>query len=273
MAEAVATSSDRRAEQMPIWPSAARIIATFAIFTFHYLGLLGRYQYRLSVWALLTFSFLSGYLAHARGTSRRSWAIKRYFSVMIPHWIVITPVLVANWATHYKPVTAVEALITFLGGNLFLTNPLYVITWYVTFVLLLYGYLFVDSYFRGWLRLLVSAAGFAFFGWLGYNEYFFPFSIGLCVAAWFPPRAKVARSAIATSIGRVSFRLQELCYPFFLAHGAVLLVMLRVTPFNPPVLFVAAFAVSVVAAFVIHIMSQPLLGLALATVGRNRPSA
>ena len=163
-------SNARRAETVPLWPSIARILATLAIFVFHYLGLLGLYQHRLSLWALLTFSFLSGYLAQSRGTARLPWVVRRYFSVMIPHWLVIGPVLVANWIVAYKPISPLTALVTFFGGNLFLENPLYVITWYVTFVLLLYAYLVVDSFLRGWPRLALTVVGFLFFRtWLGYR--------------------------------------------------------------------------------------------------------
>lgn len=260
-------SDARRVEDLPIWPSLARILATIAIFVFHYLGLLERYQYRLSVWALLTFSFLSGYLAHARNTPRRPWIVKRYFSVMIPHWIVITPVLVANAATGYKPISTGEAIITFLGGNLFLSNPIYVITWYVTFVLLLYGYLLIDSYADGWQRLAVTAIGLVAFGRLALNEYFVPFSIGLYLAALLPPRLAVGRTKVTASVARLLFRVQELCYPFFLAHGAVLLAMLKVFRFSPVPLFVVSLLMSVVAAWVVESLSRPLMKFAIQTLG------
>lgn len=134
---------------MPIWPSVARVAATLAIFVSHYLGLIELDQYRVTFWALPTFAFLSGYLGQARNTSRVRWAARRYLSIMIPHSVVIVPVIIANWAFQYKPVSLSAGAVTFLGGNLFLDSPLYVITWSVTFVLMLYVYLLCDSALTG----------------------------------------------------------------------------------------------------------------------------
>jgi peptidoglycan/LPS O-acetylase OafA/YrhL len=249
-----------RTELMPMWPSVARIVATLAIFVFHYLGLLGLYQYRLSMWALFTFAFLSGYLANARNVPRVQWAVKRYLSVMIPHWLVIGPVLVANWATHYKPISPSAALVTFLGGNLFLENPLYVITWYVTFVLLLYAYLLVDSFFAGWKRLVVTAAGFMVFGrWLGCGEYYLPFTVGLYLAAWVPPAPRLSRGEVARRAAPALFKLQQLCYPFFLVHGAVQLAMIRVTGLTPLLLFAASLSTTILLAAVLQRMADQLM--------------
>jgi hypothetical protein len=261
----------RRAETVPLWPSIARIVATLAIFVFHYLGLLGLYQHRLSVWALLTFSFLSGYLAQSRGTARLPWAARRYFSVMIPHWLVIGPVLLANEIFQYKQISPLTALVTFFGGNLFLDNPLYVITWYVTFVLLLYGYLLLDSFATGWQRVVLTVAGFLFFAHFGYAEYFLAFSVGLYLSAWAPPRLNLSRSAWMRSTAVGLFEAQQLCYPFFLVHGGVQLGMVKLTGLSPAPLFVTSLLLSVTAAFAVHRVSEPLLKRATgAIVGRPR---
>jgi hypothetical protein len=265
-------SVERRPETVPLWPSVARIVATLAIFVFHYLGLLGLYQHRLSMWALLTFSFLSGYLAQSRGTPRVHWAARRYFSVMIPHWLIIGPVLVANAVVRYKPITPLTALATFFGGNLFLENPLYVITWYVTFVLLLYAYLLVDSLVDGWHRLVLSALGFLFFDrWLACGEYFVAFTVGLYSSAWAPPRLNPCRRAFSRAVARLLFHAQQLCYPFFLAHGGIQLAMLRFTSFNPRSLFISSLLLSAAAAVVVDRMTQPLLRLATTAVTGQRP--
>lgn len=252
-------SHARHVDTLPIWPSAARIMATCAIFAFHYLGLVGRYQYRLSLWALVTFSLLTGYLAQPRSRSRRQWAVRRYFSIMIPHWLVTLPVIGANWVVGYKPVSWASALVTFLGGNLFLQNPLYVITWYVGFVLLLYAYLFVDGFLKGWTRLLLAAAGFLFFGtWLELRENYLAFLAGLAMAAWLPPQPNEHRGVQMRVVARNLFRMQEVCYPFFLVHGAVLLAVLRVLPSGPAAIAVA-FGASVIGALAVDAISRPLL--------------
>jgi hypothetical protein len=191
--------------------------------------------------------------------SRTAWAARRYFSVMIPHWIVITPVLLANWLFQYKPVSVGTAIVTFMGGNLFLHDPVYVITWYVTFVLLLYAYLLIDSFFRGWQRLIVSAFGFAFFGWMGTNEYFWPFTVGLYAAAWFPIRLHTARRPMIARLAGVSYQLQELCYPFFLVHGGIQLVFFKLGWTAPVPLFVASLAASCVAAVIVAEIAKPAM--------------
>ena len=254
-------------ELLPIWPSVARVLAALSIFMFHYFGLVQTPRWWLSAIGLATFSFLSGYLAHARKTPRRRWIVKRYFSVMIPHWVVILPVLAANAAIEYKPVSAGAAVITFLGGNLFLSNPIYVITWYVTFVLLLYAYLLADSFVDGWHRLLLTGLALPVFHWLDCAQYFIAFSIGLYLSTWFPPNPVRARQRLEAELARVTFRAQELCYPFFLAHGAVLLGMLKVLRLGPVPLLVVSLLVSVVAAWVVQTASRPLLRLALDAFG------
>ncbi len=65
---------------------------------------------------------------------------------MVPYWLVIFSVIIANYVFQYKTVSIVSQIVTILGGNLFLMNSLYVIAWYVTFVLLLYCYVFVESF-------------------------------------------------------------------------------------------------------------------------------
>ena len=61
-----------------LWPSVARLIATIAIFVFHYRALIGKHHYHLNVYAILTFCFLSGYLSKGRLLNPHKWFIRRY---------------------------------------------------------------------------------------------------------------------------------------------------------------------------------------------------
>jgi hypothetical protein len=180
---------------------------------------------------------------------------------MIPHWIVITPVLIGNWIVHYKPVSLPQAIVTFLGGNLFLADPLYVITWYVGFVLLLYVYLLADSFAAGWQRWLLAAAGFVAFDAIGCREYFVPFLLGLLAATWRPPQLSRDRPPAVRRVARITFRLQELCYPFFLAHGGVQLIVYKLRLFNDATAFAVAFGASVIAAMAINSIAAMADGL------------
>jgi hypothetical protein len=263
---------NRNPEALPIWPSIARITATLAIFVFHFLGLLRLDQHRLSMNALYTFAFLTGYLAQHRGVSRARWAVKRYFSVMIPYWLIIAPVLVANWLTHYKAVSVAGMLVTLAGGNLFLENPVYVITWYVTFVLLLYAYLLVDSCFAGYRRVAVSVAGYLLFSvWLGCGEYFVPFLAGMYLGGWMPAKPVSARPLWARRLARGLFEVQRVCYPFFLTHGGLQLALIRLTDWTPMTVAAVAFGGTVLIALVIHRASESLLAVVIARLdGRGR---
>jgi hypothetical protein len=264
-------SQSRNPDLLPMWPSVARIAATFAIFLFHYLGLLGLNQHRLSMYALDTFLFLTGYLAQHRHTSRLRWAAKRYFSVMIPYWLIIGPALVANWVAHYKPITPGAVAVTLMGGNLFLANPVYVITWYVTFVLLLYGYLLVDSCFSGVSRLVVTAAGYVVFDvWLDRAEYFIPFILGMYIGGLVPPRPVAARSLVGRRAARALFTMQRLCYPFFLAHGGLQLALVRFTSWSPVTLFVVSLTATIAASVVVELVSEPLLRVVIGRLPRRQ---
>jgi hypothetical protein len=266
-------SQNRKPDVLPIWPSVARIAATMAIFLFHYLGLLGLDQHRLSMYALDTFLFLTGYLAQHRNTSRVRWATKRYFSVMIPYWLIIGPALAANWLSHYKPVTPGALAVTLMGGNLFLANPVYVITWYVTFVLLLYVYLLVDSCFNGAWRLVVAAAGYVVFSlWLDRAEYFVPFIFGMYIGGLMPPRPVAARSPVERRAARTLFTMQRLCYPFFLTHGGLQLALVRFTAWSPVTLFVVSLSATIVASVLVDRVSEPLLRVVIGRLPSRQPT-
>jgi hypothetical protein len=258
-----------RRDAPALWASVARIAATFSIFVFHFLHLEGLPQHRLDFGALLTFSFLSGYFSDARRGSRGAWFAKRYFSVMIPHWLVIVPVLIANAVEHYKPVTATTALITVLGGNMFLVNPLYVITWYVTFVLLLYSYALADSFLHGSARWLLAAAGLLLFGVeLGRYHYYIAFLLGLLMQSL--PVGQARRSAEPSPLSLRLFAWQRFCYPFFLTHGAVLLAFVQKTELGGARLFAIALAISALSAIALERVATPLIRMAVTAVG-GRP--
>jgi hypothetical protein len=261
-----------RRDAPSLWASVARIAATFCIFAFHFLHLEGLPQHRLDFGALLTFSFLSGYFADARRGSRRVWFAKRYFSVMIPHWLVIVPVLIANAVEQYKPVTPTTAVITVLGGNMFLVNPVYVITWYVTFVLLLYTYALADSFLHGSARWLLAAAGLLLFGVeLGRYHYFIAFLLGLLMQSL--PARRATGPAEPSPASLRLFAWQRFCYPFFLTHGAVLLAFVQKTDLHGVRLFTISLAISAVTAIAVERVASPLIRMAVTAAGGRTRTA
>jgi hypothetical protein len=257
-------TSEDRIPQPLIWPSVARLAATGAIFVFHFLGLLEYDQYALDFYAILTYCFLSGYLARINKGARLKWGITRYFRIMIPYWLVIIPVVLANEVVQYKTVTWIEDTVTIFGGNLFLENPPYVIAWYITFVLILYAYAIIESFFRSYSLVICMILGAVAFGfWLGQGYYFLAFVVGLRLSRWWRPEYPIIRvSWLSRYSSQWLFVAQRYCYSFFLVHGAVLLFFVKKTSISENTIFIASFFLSSVLSVVIYRIGKPIQMLA-----------
>ena len=240
--------------------SLARIIATIGIFVYHYLVLIGIYPYRLDFFAILTFCFLSGYFINITKYSRYEWIIKRYLGIMIPYWLVIIPVIIANQIFQYKThLSFVDYTLTILGGNMLLSDPLYVIGWYITFVVLLYSYAFMESLFKSWKKFLIIVLGvFIFFIWLDKGFYFLSFFIGLRLSEWCAVSWSKEGDSFRRKITRILFVAQRYCYSFFLIHGAVLLFFFRKTDVSAINMFVISFIITILLSIVFYGTSEKL---------------
>ncbi len=242
-----------------IWPSVARLTATGAIFLFHYLGLLEYDQYRLDFFAIMTFCFLSGYLIKIDKKARHEWAIMRYFGIMVPYWLVIIPVMVVNEVIQYKTVSPAEYVVTLFGGNLFLENPLYVLAWYVTFVLILYAYIFAESFFRSYMVVicrLIGAVIFVFLFRKGF--YFIAFFVGIFMSGRQRSESDIGGDRRIGDVSLWLFVAQRYCYSFFLVHGAVLLFFVKKTNVSEIVLFSVSFFLSAVLSVAVYMTSKLL---------------
>jgi len=242
-----------------IFPSLVRLVATGGIFTFHYLGLFEQYSYRLDFFAILIFCFLSGYLANISKSTRSSWAIRRYFGIMIPYWLVIFSIIFANYISQYKVTSPTALVVTVLGGNMFLDDPLYVIAWYVTFVLILYGYAFVESFFDSWHVLICMVIGALLFSiCLGKGYYFTAFIAGLRLSGLnfftYPKMISKKRCQLANCL----FILQRYCYSFYLIHGAVLLILVKRTNLTSFSVFWLTLVISSILSVVLYSISKPV---------------
>jgi len=157
-------SEINKSTTIEIWPSIARLIAISMIFIYHFLAHSGKDTHDLDFYGILIFSFLSGYLIKIGNDNRRIvWAINRYFSIMIPYWLVIIPMVIVNQILQYKPATAISTITTVLGGNLFLTNPVNVTAWYITFVLILYAFALLHSLCSSLQKIVLVIVGALFF--------------------------------------------------------------------------------------------------------------
>lgn len=251
---------DKKTDIEPeLWPSVARMIATFGIFVFHYFSLLGKAQHRLDFYSIMLFCFISGYLAKINTHNRSSWFIKRYFSIMIPYWFVIIPVVATNQIYHYKQVTYLSVIVTIIGGNLFLNNPVYVIAWYITFILLIYVYAVLETAMpaKGKIFFMViSTAAFSIVFHKGL--YFVAFILGSRISFWAPVERTNNRTPAREALVNTFLSVQKYCYPFFLVHGAVFIFLLHHTSVSLRYLFEWAFILSALSSKILYEVTKPI---------------
>ncbi len=238
--------------------SIARIFATMGIFYFHYLGLLGRNNHGIDLVCLLVFCFLSGYLSSAIQIQPLNWVYKRICMIMIPYWFIIVPVLIINRIVQYKETTLLSDFITMLGGNLFLNNPVYVIGWYVTFIIMLYLFVFIKCLSRNiTVEVIIWIFGCICFGVLLHKTYYFiSFALGCFVAKAFPlPKRNFLQM---NALDSVLFFIQEKCYNFFLVHGGVLLFVYVVLGITDSNMFYLGVLLSGVGSLLLGKITNPL---------------
>jgi hypothetical protein len=178
---------------------------------------------------------------------------------MVPYWLVIIPVMAANQIVQYKQLSSVQCGITLLGGNLFLENPLYVIAWYVTFVLILYAYAYLESFFHSYQIVICMFIGvMLFFFWLGNYNYFLVFLIGLRMSDGWRSENAGGGDGLWRQVSLWLFVIQRYCYAFFLVHGAVLLCLVKKTNVSEAALFLIGFFLSAVLAVALYTIGKPL---------------
>jgi hypothetical protein len=173
--------------------------------------------------------------------------------------LVIFPVIVANQVFQYKPVGLWTQIVTILGGNLFLDNPLYVIAWYVTFVLLLYVYAVAESFCNSWQKIICMAVGAAlFYSGSFVGKYFIAFIVGLRLSDWRPLRSSAEVGNARRRIASFLFVIQRYCYRFFLLHGAVLLIFAKKAAVSAHGLFWLSLTATAVLSIVLHSVARLL---------------
>lgn len=222
-----------------IWPSAVRIVATLLVFTYHYLSLVGKLKsYPVldkngyNICAL--FLFISGYYSLMSKGSPHKWLLRRVVGILVPYWVVIVPVLCANYLYKYKPALPWEYVAIFLGGSMFLDNPVYVISWFVTLILILYLTVYCSAVLKGYYKFVPYVACFAVlhYGFRMDNVLFLSFVAGYAVRSTLPVRAEspANRWCWHAPVAGTLFIVQSFCYSFFLVHGAVLVAAVKLFP-------------------------------------------
>lgn len=232
--------------------SVLRIIATILIFVFHYQGqTIGvTPDFRLDKIGIFIFVVISGYFSFRASIAPLKWLIKRVKQIMIPYWIVIALVLIVNSYVGYKDTNIWKNLIVFFGGSLFLKNPVYVISWFITYILLLY--LCVFFYFTikpSYLKLFflfLSGAVFYLFK-IGNIYYFIGFFSGLFFGKFWKQKQTNQRcSETKNVVGQYLYIVQNHSYSFFLLHGGILKLVFDVFMLSGVSAFIFSFLITTI---------------------------
>jgi hypothetical protein len=248
-----------------LWPSIARILATFGIFCFHYLGLMHLPNASIDTFAIIIYCLLSGYLINIKNVKPDVWFWKRYLMIMIPYWSVILPIIIINKIDNYKNTLFIDDLITVLGGNLFLENPVYVIAWYITFILLLYLYIYIYIILKSKLnKIILILLGSSYFLYLHCLSFFISFVVGLCMYKYLREDKDVIIGKGAY-LSEVLYKIQSYCYPFFLIHGGILMMLYHKFHLEGQNLFLWGLILSSFLAFILYKLSNPVIKLMVRT--------
>lgn len=234
-------------------------MATFGIFVFHFRGLERLQTYKIDFFSILAFCFITGYFSNSVDQSPYRWIITRILSILVPYWIVIIPVLIINKIIVYKRTSIFEDLITFFGGNLFLNDPVYVIGWYITFILIVYFFIFslsiIDNYIH---KLILHIFWFVIFFIFLEKEYYY-LSVLIGIFSQQNYNFNIKNINIYNVFLKFIFYLSSGCYSFFLVHGGILLFLVNYFKVKGSFLFISSLLLTLLSSFFVKFLSQYIL--------------
>lgn len=241
--------------------SSLRIIAVAGIFLFHILALYHYDNRNIDFYSILIFCFLSGYLSsNINKLNRLLWLKKRFFSIMVSYWIVIIPALVLNRFFNYKHTLLLGDIVTLLGGNMFLETKVYVEAWYITFVLLLYIFIFLQSFAKvPVIKLFCWFLAFLLFTAMGFSKsvYFLAFTLGFLLSQIVAPPKKAESGSNVLSI--LLFKIQRYGYDFFLLHGGILVFLSVVMKLDIVATIVLGLLITILGSLLLNKVSGSLI--------------
>ena len=245
-------------KKIPIlWASILRLTACMFIFIYHFLVLHTRPSYGLGSYGLYIFFFLAGWFAVNARKKPADWLKGRLRRIMIPYWPVIFAVLIANRIAGYKETTLLKDIMTFAGLSLFVENPVYVISWFITMIVMLDMSFFVFRIIKHTFWKIVSLMIFSIFFYTvtpGLIRSVFLFylgaGMGYVLRDWPGVSADLSQRFTWYRILNESlFTVQNYTYSFFLIHGAVLIFVIRTLKAQGMPAFVFALGLSVFSAY------------------------
>ena len=191
------------------------------------------------------FLVISGYFSYQPKVIPSRWILKRIKQIMIPYWIVISIVLVVNTIVNYKETNILKNFIVFFGGSLFVDDPVYVISWFITYILLLYLCVCIFTLFRSpYIKLLyLIFCGALFFLYkIGNLYYYIGFFLGYFVRYFYSTK-KIENLRIKKfdRINIFLYQIQNYSYSFFLIHAGVLHLFINLMTLSG----MAAFSLSI----------------------------
>ncbi len=246
------------------WVSILRIFATIQIFYFHFLGLFKLKNHGIDTIAIALFCLISGYLVYPIKEPTSQWVVKKYLQIIIPYWLVIICVIIINYIVRYKPKQLHELLVIFFSGGMFVRNPLYVISWYITFILCLYFMVALCNVPRNnFLKLFMIALSINFYYFVINRPfiYLISFAFGYLLK-FYCQKFDLSKILIPTTtnskLDHILFFLQNRCYSFFLIHGGVLLFFTKVYQLPKESCLISSFLLSGVLAHMHYIFSTKI---------------
>ncbi len=231
------------------WASLVRLFAMNAIFLFHFLGQRGYETFNLDVFGLHAFVFISGYFAFQNKISPLKWLKKRFLKILVPYWSVILVVIIINALIGYKSSSLFKDAMTFLGLSLFIENPVYVISWFITLILILYCFATVLMLVKNaiYRSVLMVTGFFAFLILVPSSDFFYIFFFGGFLFRQFFSGFRVLKikpKERMHAFNRALFLVQSHCYSFFLIHGGILLFFNKILKTNDIIALLGSYVVS-----------------------------
>ena len=231
-----------------LWASLARILATLMIFMYHFGGMTGEYSIKnLDTIAIIIFLFISGFFGYQEAKVEISWLKRRFVQILIPYWPVIFFALLMNRLADYKETNWFQDVGTFFGLGLFFSEPVYVLSWFVTLILVLYMSVYGFQ--------LINYVGFKVLWFIGgfiislfilkvHYLYFPAFYLGYFFHSrgWLNNEKYTNTWPMLRRANLILFNQQRYCYSFFLIHGGCLVLFITFLKLPPINAFIASFS-------------------------------
>lgn len=244
------------------------------IYIFHYYGIYGTNLYPLDCYAIVIFVFLSGYFSYIGDGSKKKrlleWLLRRVKAIMIPYWMVIIFVIFVNEIYQYKDTSFLEQIIILCGGSMFLNDPLYVVSWFITLILILYLYIFFfQTASTNAYKFFIFIIGLSFSIQLNKHIYFLAFSIGHLIKFFQVKYHFLKNKERFSKLNKIIFNIQNYCYSFFLLHGGVLLLSIKIFKLHPVTSFIASLILTAIFSFYHYKISLLLIRSSLFSFERK----